>query len=108
MSAQEIDPLGRADQDQKATGAKRNRDYLADDELDEGLIREAELVGKRYVSPDRPFLTYRLRRDWRYQMLTAVGRRRQLRLRPRAAARVAHLNCRLEPTCKNMFKGLEQ
>ena len=40
VSAQEIDLLGRDDQDLQATGAKRNRDYLADDELDEELVRD--------------------------------------------------------------------
>ena len=44
IGAQEIDLLGR-DQDLKATGEKRNRDYLADDELDEQLIREIDLIG---------------------------------------------------------------
>ena len=50
ISAQEIDLLGR-DQDLKATGEKRNRDYLADDELDEQLTREIDLIGVK--SADR-------------------------------------------------------
>ena len=54
VSAQAIDLLGRGDQDQKATGAERNRDYLADDELDEELVREIDLIGARNRSPERP------------------------------------------------------
>ena len=39
-----LDLLDQIDQDGQAMGEKRNRDHLADNELDEELIREVDIV----------------------------------------------------------------
>ena len=53
-SALEIDLLGRDDQDNQATGVKRESDYLADNELDEELVGEVDLIGARTNARERP------------------------------------------------------